>query len=111
MARSKVHVPVSVHIEMSEKYLARVRKRLVVANEELEKAVAKKNSCTSDVEATELRLARLGASVPTPMQEPVAVAELQGRIDELIRERNALRSAFRLLETQRPHCPRVELKR
>ena len=26
-------------------------------------------------------------------QEPVAVAELQGRIDELIRERDALRSA------------------
>ena len=94
VARSKVNVPVSVQIEMSEKYLARARKRLVVANEELEKAVEKKNSCTSDVEATELRLARLRASVPTPMNpEPAAVAELQGRIDGLIRERDALRSA------------------
>ena len=73
-------------------------KRLVVANEELEKVVEKKNNCTSDVEATELRLARLRASVPTPMnQEPAAVAELQGRIDELIRERDALRSAVPLL--------------
>ena len=32
--------------------------------------------------------------MPTPMNpEPAAVAELQGRIDELIRERDALRSA------------------
>ena len=37
VARSKVNVPVSVQIEMSEKYLARARKRLVVANEELER--------------------------------------------------------------------------
>ena len=80
VARSKVNVPVSVQIEMSEKHLARARKRLVVANEELEKAVEKKNSFTSDVEATELRLARLRASVPTPMnQEPAAVAELPYR--------------------------------
>ena len=74
VARSKVKVPVS----------ARARKRLVVANEELEKAVDKKNSCTSDVEATELRMARLLASVPTPMQqEPVAVAEARSyrRVD------------------------------
>ena len=98
VARSKVNVPVSVQIEMLEKYLARARKRLAVANEELEKAVEKKNSCTSDVEATELRLARLRASVPTPMrQEPSAVAELQGRIDELVRERDALRSAVPLV--------------
>ena len=98
VARSKVNVPVSVQIEVSETYLARARKRLVVANEELEKAVEKKNSCTSDVEATELRLARLRASVPTLMhQEPAAVAELQGRIDELIRERDALRSAVPLV--------------
>ena len=37
VARSKVNVPVSEQIEMPEKYLARSRKRLVVANEELEK--------------------------------------------------------------------------
>ena len=70
VARSKVNVPVSVQIEMSEKYLARARKRLVVANEELEKAVEKKT------------VAQLRTSVPTPMHhEPVAVAALQSRIN------------------------------
>ena len=53
VARSRVNVPVSVQIEMSEKYLTRVRrKRLVVTNEELEKVVAKEEQlhfqCRSD---------------------------------------------------------------
>ena len=70
----------SVCRSQCQRSMWRVLGRGVVA-----KAVEKKNSCTSDVEATELRLARLRDSVPTPMhQEPAAVAELQGRIDELV---------------------------
>ena len=52
VARSKVNVLVSVQIEMSEKYLARARKRLVVANEELEESRGKEEQlhfrCGSD---------------------------------------------------------------
>ena len=94
VAKAKLNVPISVQIQASEQYLERAKKRLVQAEEDLSKASAKKSECAKDVETTELRLARLRSAVPAPMQEePPAVAELQSRIDELIRERDTLRAS------------------
>ena len=94
MARAKFNVPICVQIQASEQYLERAKKRLVQAEVNLSKASAKLLECAKDVESTELRLARLRSAVPAPMQkEPAAVAELQNRIDELIRERDTLRAS------------------
>ena len=62
------------------------------ADEEVSKAVAKKSECTAEVEAGERRLERLRAIVVAPMQQEIPeISELQSRIDDLIRERDALK--------------------
>ena len=53
------------------------------ADEEVAKAIAKRNECSSDIEAADRRLARLRTVAPL-VTEPVEVVELQGKIDELI---------------------------
>ena len=91
-ARAKLNVPVSVQIEATAKFLERARKRLAKAEAELAKVAAQKDECVAEVEAAERRLERLRDSALVPMQhEPVEVALLQSRIDELIRERDSLR--------------------
>ena len=46
-AKAKLNVPISVQIESTEHYLERARKRLQHADEEVAKAIAKRNECSS----------------------------------------------------------------
>ena len=54
--------------------------------------MAKKSEWTAEVEAGEHRLERLRSTVVAPMQQEIPeISELQSRIDDLIRQRDALK--------------------
>ena len=91
-ARSKLP-PVSERVEPCKKFLDRARQRVVRAQDVIDKA-AQKNSHDEEVAEGGRRLAQLQAEVEVPPQ----VSVLQGRIDALIRERDAGRT---VLESER----------
>ena len=92
-ARAKSRVPpVSERLTSCRNFPERARKRVTRAEDLVAKAVEQKTVFMQEVEEAEERLKQLEAeeSKPTPPSES-GVMELQRRIEELVRERDALR--------------------
>ena len=94
-AKAKLNVPLGERVDACQKFFERARKRLAQAQQALDDVAAAKDQCVEEVEEGEKRLKRFReeARVPVPMLPvPWDVVDLPSRIDELVRERDALRA-------------------
>ena len=92
-ARAKSRVlPVTERLVACRNFLERARKRVARAEELIAKATEQKSAFVLEVQEAEERLQQLEAEAAKPAPPSVpTVTELQRRIEELVRERDALR--------------------
>ena len=94
VARNKTKLPpIQEQVESCKSFLERARKRVLRAQAVIDRAVEQKAVCEKEVADGEVRLEALRAqgTNPPPLAVSSLVSELQQKIDNLVKERDALR--------------------